>query len=68
MRIEVNLGSERRENDFFIYEKRIAGGLKITEHCLIFSRKKLTKDEVKVEAVPLKLPNRLIYFEFECKF
>jgi hypothetical protein len=40
------------------------GGLKITEHSLIFSRKKLSKEEVRVEALPLKLPNRLIYFEF----
>jgi hypothetical protein len=68
MRIEVNLASERRENDFYIYDKKIMGGLKITEHSLIFSRKKLTKEEIRVEAMPLKLPTKLIYFEFECKF
>jgi hypothetical protein len=44
------------------------GGLKITEHCMVLSRRKLTKEEVKVETVPLRLPNRLIYFESECKF
>ena len=30
MIMEVNLNSERRENDFFIYDKKISGGLKIT--------------------------------------
>jgi hypothetical protein len=43
LRIEVNLNSERRENDFYIYEKKIMGGLKITDHSLVFSRKKLAK-------------------------
>ena len=43
-------------------------GVKITEHSLIFSRRKLVKEEVKVEANPIKLPNKLIYFEFDCKF
>ena len=68
MRIEVNLASERIDYDFYVYEKKIMGGLKITEHCMVLSRKKLTKEEVKVETVPLRLPNRLIYFESECKF
>jgi hypothetical protein len=40
----------------------VAGNLKISEHSLVFSRKKLGREDVKVEAVPLKLPNRLIYF------
>jgi len=64
----VNLGSERRENDFYIYDKKIPGGLKITEYSLVFSRKKLEKDEVKVEANPLRLPNKLIYFEYDSKY
>jgi hypothetical protein len=41
IRMEVNLGSERRENDFYIYDKKVPTGLKITEHSLVFSRKKL---------------------------
>lgn len=41
IRMEVNLGSERRENDFYIYDKKVPAGLKITEHSLVFSRKKL---------------------------
>lgn len=68
LRMEVNIKSERRESDFYVYEKRVAGNLKISEHSLVFSRKKLGKEDVKVEAIPLKLPNRLIYFEFESKF
>jgi hypothetical protein len=68
LRMEVNLSSERRENDFFVYEKKLVGGIKITEHSVIFSRKKLSREEVRVDANPLKLPNKLIYFEYECKF
>lgn len=60
----MNLNSERRENDFYIYEKKVLGGMKIIDHSVVFSRKKLTKEEVRVEAVPLKLPNKLIYFEY----
>jgi len=48
MRMEVNLSSERRENDFYIYDKKVTGGLKITEHSLVLSRKKLDKEEVRV--------------------
>ncbi len=66
--MEVNLASERRENDFFIYDKKISGALKLTEHSLVFSRKKLEREEVKVEANPLRLPNKLIYFEYDCKY
>jgi hypothetical protein len=68
MRMEVSLASERRESDFYIYDKRVSGGVKITEHSLVFSRKKLEKEEVKVEANPLRLPSKLIYFEYDCKF
>jgi hypothetical protein len=64
LRMEVSLASERRDNDFFVYEKKVAGGVKIAEHSLVFSRRKLAREEVRVEAVPLKLPNKLIYFEF----
>jgi hypothetical protein len=48
MRMEVNLSSERRENDFYIYDKKVIGGLKITEHSLVLSRKQLYKEEVRV--------------------
>lgn len=36
--------------------------IKIIEHSLIFSRVKLVKEDVRVDANPLKLPNKLIYF------
>ena len=67
MKVEVNLSSEKKENDFYIYEKKVSGGVKNTD-IVIFSRKKLEKEDVKVEATPLRLPNRLIYFEYDCKF
>ena len=67
MKVEVNLTSEKKENDFYIYEKKVSGGVKNTD-IVIFSRKKLEKEEVKVEANPLRLPSRLIYFEYDCKF
>jgi len=68
MRMEINLASERRDYDFFVYDKKISGGVKITEHTLVFSRRKLEKEDVKVESNPLRLPSRLIYFEYDCKF
>ena len=43
MRMEINLASERRDYDFFVYDKKVTGGVKITEHSLVFSRKKLEK-------------------------
>ena len=48
MRMEINLASQRRENDFYIYDKKLAPGLKITEHCLVFSRKVLEREDAKV--------------------
>jgi hypothetical protein len=48
IRMEVNLASERRENDFYIYDKKGSGGVKVTDNCLVFSRKKLDKEEAKV--------------------
>jgi len=41
MRMEVNLSSERKENDFYVYDKKLVSSIKITENSLIFSRKKL---------------------------
>ena len=66
--MEVKVESERMENDLYIYEKKVPGGIKITEHVLIFSRKKLKDEEVRVESIPLKLPNSIIYFHCECKY
>ena len=40
MKVEVNLASEKKENDFYIYEKKVSGGVKNTD-IVIFSRKKL---------------------------
>ena len=68
LKMEVSLPSERCENDIYIYEKKLGGAIKITEHSLVFSRQKLEREEVRVEALPLKLPNRLIYFHSECKY
>ena len=68
MKMEVNLATERKENDFYIYDKKVAGGLKITEHCLVFSRRKLEREDVRVEVTPLRVASRVIYFEYECKF
>lgn len=44
LRMEVSLASERRDNDFFVYEKKATGGVKIAEHSLVFSRRKLAKE------------------------
>ena len=43
MKVEINLTSEKKENDFYIYEKKVSGGVKNTD-IVIFSRKKLEKE------------------------
>jgi hypothetical protein len=68
LRMEIDLSTERQEQDFYVYDKKLVGGVKINEYSLVFSRQKLQRSEVRVLSIPLKLPSRLIYFEQNCPF